>query len=134
MNSITSYPTYKLDKLFTEDYFYKQLPTSPILKITNLQEFLFHYKDKILEQVTAGEHLDFETNEIYTAEFFFNDNQFYKISWNISKAKEIIAENNLPIIKMNLSKLSKSIFEKDLTYSHLEVSKHNNTPIIVAFY
>lgn len=134
MSTINSDRVYKLDKIFTEEYFYKMLPKVPILKLTNLQDLLHHYKEQIQKCEISGQSLDFKTQQTYTAEFFFNDNQYYRISWNIAKAQEIITKNNAPVVKMELKKLSNSIFEKDITSSYLNIAKHNNKPIIVAFY
>ncbi|UZP04728.1 hypothetical protein JW813_06880 [Clostridium botulinum] len=134
MSTLNINQIYKLDKIFTEEYFYSSLTKPPILKLSNIQEFLSHYKEEIHKQGISGEHLNFKTNQIYTSEFFFDDNQYYKISWNIDKAEQIIAESNAPVVKLELKKLSQSIFEKDITSSHLNFAKHNKKPIIVAFY
>ena len=132
MSSVNS--RYKLDKVFTEEYFYKQLPKAPVLKLTNIQDFLSYYKIKIEEQAKLGESLDFKSQQIYTAEFFFDDDDHYKISWNIAKAQQIIAENKAPVVKIEIKKLSDSLFEKDINIDYLKVAKHNNAPIIVAAY
>lgn len=132
MSTINS--RYKLNKIFTEEYFYKKLPKSPVLKITNIQDLLYHYKEQIDNQAESVKFLNFKSEQIYTAEFFFDDDEYYKISWNIAKAKHIIAENKVPAGKMELKKLSDSLFEKDININHLKVAKHNSDPIIVAAY
>lgn len=134
MRSFNSDRAYKLDKVFTEDYFYKKLTKPPIFKLRNLQEVLSHYKEQIQNQETTGQFLDFKTVQTYTSKFFFDDNQYYKISWNIAKAEEIIAESNAPVVKFNLEKLSDSLFEKDITPSYLNIAKNNKNPIIIAAY
>jgi len=132
--TLSSHKVYKLDKIFTEEYFYLMLPKPPVLRISNLQDFLSHYKKQIQKQETFEKFLNFNAEQIYTAEFFFGDNQFYRISWNIAKAEAVIIENNVPVVKLELEKVSNSIFEKDINFSHLEIAKQNNKPIIAAFY
>ncbi len=110
MSTLNINQIYKLDKIFTEEYFCSSLTKPPILKLSNIQEFLSHYKKQIHKQETSGEHLNFKTNQIYTIEFFFDDNQYYKISWNIDKAEQIIAEVN------NISFCS---FYKTLFFPHI---------------
>lgn len=125
---------YKLDKVFTEEAFYNNLAASPILKLSNLQEFLTHYQEQVTHHTHSGEYLDTKTDQIYTSEFFFPTNQFYQISWNIQKARELILEHSIPVDKLELHKLSNTIFDEDIEHHHLPNALHNDDPIIVVFY
>ena len=125
---------YNLNKIFTSEGFYEYLALPPIRKIPNIQEALTHYKHRIQEQFESGEQLHYMTDQIYTSKFIFPDNQYYEISWNIAKAKDLLKQCGAPIVQLSLDKIADSIFEKDLTLAHVEKARQNNNPIIVTFY
>lgn len=125
---------YKLDKIFNEDYYYSMLTKPPVIRLGYLQKLLIQYKDQIQYYETYGEHLNFKTDQIHTREFYFDENQNYKITWNIKKAEDIIINEKIPITNQELKKISDSIFKKDLNLDHLKIAKYNYKPIIVIFY
>ena len=125
---------YNLNKVFTSKGFYEHLALNPIVKNSTIQNILTHYQNRIQKEFESGKQLHYMTDQIYTCTFFFPHNQYYKISWNVAKAKDLIKEHGVPIVQLNLDYIADSIFEKDLTLAHVEKARQNNNPIIVACY
>ena len=127
-------PFYKLNKLLTKDYLYhsvRDLGFKETLNLRNVNQLLNKYRKILFEAeqlpITRGIQ-NFETD------FQFEDEQFYKMSWNVEFAEEVIKKNKIKAKVIEIKHLESSLIRSSYNEDHLDYALQNQNPIIVGHY
>lgn len=97
-----------------------------------LQQILITYKNKLEKTPRHSSFLKF--GETFTRKIYYNDDNFYLVSWSIRKIKKEIANYEPPLYKFALNEIIHIVDQAGINNSHLGFALNNNAPIFMASY
>lgn len=130
---------YKLNKSldgFADYSVFKRNGCEPKNKIENLRSIIINYKRRINEasknQIKDLQELLLKKeNENYTHNIVLPNNDYYNLTWSISKAKKIIMDNKITPKTYSVSELYNYIAPGAVEKNNLDISYRNENPIII---
>lgn len=127
---------YKLDNLFqsmVDGSINRQYGKEPVKDFPGLETLISFYKTRLDDLQRAQPSLS--PGERYERTIIdFPGGDFYRVVWNVSKAKEIIRTHKIEPEPVDLKSMAQSIDQKNLARSRFTVSAKNSEPVIVAHY
>lgn len=97
-----------------------------------LNQLLIIYKNKLKKTHKNRGSLKF--GETFTQKIYYNDKNFYVISWSIPMVKKVIAQCEPPLYKYALKEIIDIVDNAAINESHLGFALNNNAPIFIASY
>lgn len=130
------FKNYRLNDLFSAEYVYDYvIKQGHEIKntIPNLQNILDIYREKLR---TADTGIEFPTSllekEIYTKEVYIDNNNYYEITWDIEKTKDIISSYNIPVSLVKTTQAYNLTQKNEIDEKRLVHAQKNNKPVIIA--
>ena len=126
---------YRIDDFLKADKLYSVIIEQGLqikMKITNLQDTLDHWRNKI---ETANKDTSLLTQKGQTFELLMtmDQNNFYYLQWEIDKLDFLIKKYRLEPEALLFKDIQSTFADREINESHLPFALINNDPIIVAF-
>lgn len=126
---------YKLKDLFDSEFMNTALNLYSFMPKNNypeLQQVLTTYKNKLKRTPRHSGKLKF--GETFTQKIFYNNENFYLVSWSIPKVNKVIAKYEISLCRFALKEIISVVDHAGINKSHLEFARKNNSPIFIASY
>lgn len=123
--------------------FFRKVRTKEIVKDygATIQQTFDTYEDIVDGLIWSLNHVDDDHllragfTEFYSRVIHLNDGDYYSVTWDIRKAKDIIKAEKIKVETFSVDELSSSVSEKDIDWNYIrENTDKSDEPIIVVPY